>query len=371
MKSKVYFVAVGNLDSLPVVKKKLTRLLARSRILDFINPFFARWGLFGGLKHTCVVKMHFGEEGNTGFVRPEYVRTVIDSLIKRKVRPFLCDTNTLYKGRRTNSGDHLLLAYEHGFDIDSVGVGVIIPDEKIPGSVQDVDIAGKFIKKAKVAKVFLEADILIGVAHFKGHLMTGFGGALKNIGMGCASREGKLAQHSDFAPHVISDKCVGCAGCVEVCPVSAITIKENKSHIDNDICIGCATCIAACPYYAIEVEWDAGGQTLQEKMVEYAKAVLQKKRKSSAFINFAINITKECDCFAKNDPRICPDIGILASRDPVSLDKASLDLVNKACGKDIFRELHPRRDGLKQLEYAAALGLGNLDYQLIEIDMRG
>ena len=197
--------------------------------------------------------------------------------------------------------------------------------------------------------------------------MTGFGGALKNIGMGCASPEGKLAQHSDIAPFVRIDTCVGCEVCLGVCPAQAISIINRKAHIDNEKCIGCASCIASCLQAAIDVDWGRGGIDIQEKMVEYAKAILEDKQKKFIFINFAIKITKECDCFAKDDPKISPDIGILASRDPVSIDKATLDLIICACGKDIFKEVHPDRDGFKQLEHASKIGIGNLEYDLIEI----
>ncbi|MCM8796386.1 MAG: DUF362 domain-containing protein [Candidatus Omnitrophica bacterium] len=356
MKSRVYFIAVNNVDTAVDIKIKLTQLLLDSRILGFVNK-----------GSSVCIKMHFGEEGNTGFVKAEYVRLIVDYLLSKGAQPFLSDTNTLYKGRRTSSAEHLRLAAEHGFKRELIGAKVIIPDEKIKADIQEIEIGGRFIKTAKIARVFLDADVLIGIAHFKGHIMTGFGGALKNIGMGCASREGKLAQHSDLAPYVAMEKCTGCGECVKVCPVSAISLKKNKSHIDNAICIGCATCIAVCPFSAIDVHWDKGGELIQERMVEYAKSVLKDKKDSCAFINFAIKITKECDCLAKDDPRISPDIGILASQDPVSLDKACLDLVNKACGKDIFKEVHPQRNGFKQLEYAERLGLGSLDYELIQI----
>jgi len=266
-----------------------------------------------------------------------------------------------------NSKDHLALAKEHGFTKESTLGEVVIPDEREPGNVARVALNGKFIKTAKIVKLFQDADAIVDIAHFKGHLMTGFGGVLKNIGMGCATREGKLAQHSDVSPMVHIENCTGCGACVKVCPVNAVTLKERKSRIEAKRCLGCASCIAACKFYAIDVDWDAGGSTMQEKMIEYAKAVLIDKLQKSVFINFAIKITKECDCLAKDDPRIAPDAGIFVSRDAVSCDKAALDTVIAESKKDIFKESHPRRDGMKQLEYAAAIGLGNLDYELIEL----
>ncbi len=197
--------------------------------------------------------------------------------------------------------------------------------------------------------------------------MTGFGGAIKNIGMGCASREGKLAQHSEIAPVIYLEKCKGCMDCVRSCPVDAIRSEGRRIVIDPSKCIGCATCIAACVRGAIEVDWESGGSNIQEKMVEYAAAVLKQKNGKLSFINFVTKITKECDCLAKDDPRIIPDVGIFASTDPVSLDKACYDACINACGKDVFRVVHPDRDGLKQVRYAAKLGLGNIDYELIEL----
>ena len=356
MKSKVYFIKVNDPDDAGTIKEKFARLLDKSDCLGFIRK-----------SNLAVVKMHFGEEGNTGFVKPEFVRLVCESLLQKGATPFLCDTNTLYRGRRTNSKDHLQIAREHGFTREATAAEVVIPDETRKDNVAEVAINGKFIKTAKILKIFQDADAVVDIAHFKGHIMTGFGGVLKNVGMGCATREGKLAQHSDISPIVYLDNCVGCGACEEACPVKAVSIKDEKSNIDPEICIGCASCIAACKYNAIDVNWDAGGSAIQEKMIEYAKAALKDKSEKCAFINFAIKITGECDCLAKDDPRIAPDIGIFVSRDPVSADKAAFDLTVALSKKDIFKEAHPNREGSKQLNYAAAIGLGSLDYELINL----
>ncbi len=353
---KVYFVKASESDSVDEVKKRLSKLCDESRVLDCVK---------GG--DTTAVKIHFGDEGNTGHVKPEYAGVVCRKLIENGSVPFLADTNTLYRGRRTNSADHIKLAHEHGFTKKACGAEVVVPDDAKRGNVADVEIDGSFFKIAKVASVFLRAGSLVSLAHFKGHMMTGFGGALKNIGMGCASREGKLAQHSEIAPIVDLKKCEGCMECVKSCPADAIYKKSGRIVIDSSKCIGCATCIAACVHGAIGVPWESGGMKIQEKMIEYASAVLLKKKGKAAFINFAMKITKECDCLAKDDPRIAPDVGIFASLDPVSIDRACYDAVVRSCGKDIFKEAHPDRDGSKQLKYAAQMGLGSLDYELIEL----
>lgn len=355
MKSKVYFIAVKDADNISIVNDKLKILLEESKVLDFIRR-----------EQKVAIKAHFGEEGNTGFVRPQHLRVICDEVAGRGATAFLSDANTLYRGRRLNSADHLALAYEHGFTKEAVGIDTIIPDDTKKENVAEVRINQKFIKTAKVAKLFMDADAILAVNHFKGHILTGFGGALKNIGMGCATRQGKLAQHCDVSPVVYEDKCVGCGECQLICPVGAIEIVNNKATLDSYKCIGCASCMAACPTMAMFIDIEAGDK-VQEKIAEYSLAVLKDKKEKSGFINFAIRINQECDCWGMDNPRIAPDIGILASVDPVSIDKASYDVVNKFCGKDIFKIVHPKQDGMKQLKYAEEIGLGNLDYELITL----
>jgi uncharacterized Fe-S center protein len=355
-KSKVYFTGVKEKEDIPSVSAKLRKLIKETSLLDCIKK-----------GDRVAIKLHFGEKGNTGYVPPDYLGVISEEINLKQASPFLSDSNTLYKGSRTNSAEHLQIAYEHGFTPEKVKAQVIIPDDTRKDNVHSVPITGRFIRLAKIVRIFWDADALIGVAHFKGHIMTGFGGALKNIGMGCATRQGKMTQHSDISPLVIKNKCTGCAECELVCPVKAITIVDDKSCIDSSKCIGCANCIAACRFFAIEVPWESGGYLIQEKMIEYTKAVLSNKQDKAVFFNFCLKITQECDCIAKDDPRIAPDIGILASCDPVAIDKASYDLVVAACKKDVFKQAHPKWDGTRQLKYAFELGLGNLDYELINL----
>ncbi len=355
MKSRVYFISIDSLDNLQVINQKLKCLIDESKVLDFIQK-----------KDKVAVKLHFGEEGNTGFVIPQHVRVVSDAAISFGASVFLAETNTLYRGRRLNSQEHLKLAYEHGFTKEITHADLIIPDDTLGRNVACVEINQKFIKCAKIARIFMDADGLIAISHFKGHILSGFGGALKNVGMGCATRQGKLAQHCDLAPIVHTDRCIGCGECAAICPVKAIDLVNKKSVVDNAKCIGCASCLAVCPTMAMFIDFKAGRQ-LQDKMVEYSLAVLKDKKKKSGFINFAIKINKECDCWGMENPRIAPDVGILASVDPVSIDQASFDLVNKACGKDIFKDAHPDQDATRQLEHAQDIGLGSRDYELIEL----
>ncbi|MCQ9207944.1 MAG: DUF362 domain-containing protein, partial [Omnitrophica bacterium] len=253
--SKVYFISVDQADSRQLISLKLTRLLKESRLFNCLDK-----------GDRVAIKVHFGDEGNTGFVRPQYIRVIRDVIVKKQASCFVADTNTLYRGRRMNSEDHLELAYQHKFTPDVVGAEVLIPDDTKEENISSVVINRKFVKTAKIARIFVEAEAIVDVSHFKGHMMTGFGGAIKNMGMGCATREGKLVQHGDVAPVITRNKCVGCEVCVEACPVEAISIKREKAYLNSDKCIGCASCIAACKYNAIDVDWDAGEDTIQERM---------------------------------------------------------------------------------------------------------
>lgn len=355
MKSKVYFIPVLKADKPQSIAGKVKDLLEKSAILDIVQK-----------DYKVAVKIHFGEEGNTGFIDPLYTRVVCDGIAAKGARAFLADTNTLYRGKRMNSKDHLGLAGRHGFTKEATGAEIVIPDDAINKNVMNIKIDGRTVKNADIAGFFIAADAMVAVSHFKGHILTGFGGALKNIGMGCATRKGKMMQHCDASPVVYKDKCIGCGECEKVCPADAIHIEEKKSVVVAAKCIGCASCIAACPTMAMFIDMKSGA-LVQEKMVEYAGAVLNRKKGKAGFINFAVKINKECDCWGEETPRISPDTGIFASRDPVSIDRASFDMVLKACGRDVFSQAHPDQDGMIQLKYAQSLGLGSLDYDLITL----
>jgi uncharacterized protein len=355
MKSKVYFVQIADGDNISTVNARLSLLLAESRVLSFVDGV-----------EKIAVKMHFGEEGTNAFVKPEHLRLISEEITKKGAVPFLSDANTLYRGKRMNSKDHLDVAVAHGFTKQALGVDLFIPDDTKKEDVTEVKIDQRHIKTARVARCYVEADGLVAVTHFKGHGLTGFGGALKNIGMGCATREGKLAQHNDAAPTFYGDNCNGCGECEKVCPAGALHVEDHKSVLNKDKCIGCASCVAACPNGALFVDFMAGDD-VQRKMVEYSYAILKNKKDRSGFLNFALHINKECDCWPFENSRIAPDVGILASTDPVAIDKASLDLVNESCRKEVFREAHPQQNHILQLEYAEMLGLGSMNYELIRV----
>ncbi|MFH1138219.1 MAG: DUF362 domain-containing protein [Pseudomonadota bacterium] len=334
-------------------------------------------------RDLTAIKLHFGERGNTAFIRPIYIKRIVDKVTQCQAAPFITDANTLYVGTRSNSAQHLRTALENGFAPSVVGAPLIIADGLRGNSAIGVEINQKNVKIAYVGAEVVEADALISAAHFKLHEVAGFGGAIKNVGMGSASRRGKLDQHSGLGPKVQAKKCIGCGDCQARCSQKAITLQEQpnaktlKAFINPEKCIGCADCILACPQGAIQVQWSASIPTFMEKMVEYTAAALKGKEGKSFFINFLTQISPGCDCLPFADAPIVRDIGILASTDIVALDQASADLVNQepalpgAClktatgpGEDKIRGVYPNIDWEKQLEYAESLGLGSRDYEL-------
>lgn len=325
------------------------------------------------------VKLHFGERGCDTYVSPVFVRQVVDEVKTGGGRPFLTDTATLYGGSRRDAVGHLLTAIEHGFDYSVAGAPLIIADGLRGENSVEVEIGKKHIKQAKIAGDVAAADSMIVVSHFKGHCMAGFGGAIKNLGMGCASPSGKADQHYASKPTVAEDKCKGCGRCVHICPKSAAVLEGGKARIDPQCCVGCGACLGACPEEAIDLDWDKMPGFI-ERIVEYAFGAVSGKSERVGFINFVINVTPECDCLPWSDASIVPDVGILASKDPVAIDAASLDLVNAqqgfvtsalqshhGKGEDKFRGLWPKVDANHQISYGEAIGLGTSKYRLIEI----
>ncbi|MFP4036871.1 MAG: DUF362 domain-containing protein, partial [Desulfobacteraceae bacterium] len=366
--SKVFFADMRT-SAKENLLDKLERLIGHLDLADIIPP-----------RSLVALKLHFGEKGNTAFIRPILIRRIVETINAIGANPFLTDANTLYAGTRGNSVDHLRTAIENGFAFSVVNAPVIIADGLRGRSSTEVDVSGEMINIAHIASDIAAADALISIAHFKGHDLSGFGGAIKNIGMGCASRRGKMAQHADLAPQVKKKKCIGCGECAEHCAQSAITIQDEKAHIDPERCVGCGECILICPQKAINVNWNADVPRFQKKMAEYTLAVLKGKERRSACVNFLTQITPACDCNRHSDAAIVQDLGIMASLDPVAVDQASVDMINQepalghSCltqgrspGEDKFRAVYPNIDWGIQLSHAEKLGVGSRDYELISI----
>ena len=357
MAGKVYYIRVRAGDSTQMVSNKLGLLIDKSAVLSYI-----------GKDDFTAIKMHFGDSGNTGHIRAEWIREAAKHVKEITSNAFLVDSNVIYKAsRRTNSVDHLKIAYEHGLNLENVGLPVLIADGLRGRNFVEVPVNGKHFSRIKMASDFADCDSLLAMTHITGHILTGIGGAIKNVGMGCSSRRGKYEQHCGAVPEVDASQCTGCGKCVAICPAGALTLEMKKIKISRNACLGCGECAVVCRTKAIEIRWSETVENLQEKMVEYAKGVIDSFRSKVGYINFLIKVTKDCDCLAKDDPRIVDDLGILASDDPVAIDKASVDLIKASSDKDVFTEGYPETDWSAQLKYAGIMGLGSLEYKMEEV----
>ncbi len=322
------------------------------------------------------VKLHFGEPGADCYVHPVLVQAVVEKVREAGATPFLTDTNTLYRGCRRNGADHAVAAASHGFCWPVVDAPVIIADGLRGENSVQVPVAGKHFSTAYIAGAIHEADSMIVLSHFKGHMLAGFGGAMKNLAMGCAPPVGKAAQHSPRF-EVDQEKCIACGECEEVCPENAASLAGGKAVIDKDACIGCGECYAHCPESAIGMDYRTDLNDFAEKISEYALAALHGKEGRAGFINCVVDVTPDCDCVPWSDAAIVPDVGFAASVDPVALDQACVDLVNQQaghagthlecnleCGEDKFAGLWPNTCGPRTLEYGQEIGLGKTAYEL-------
>lgn len=371
-KSKVYFTDFRTRVGVSLTEK-LQRLIKKAGItdIDMDGKFVA-------------IKMHFGELGNLSYLRPNYAKAVADVVKECGGKPFLTDCNTLYPGSRKNALEHLDCANINGFNTITTGCQIIIGDG-LRGT-DDITVPvrnGEYCKEAYIGHAVMDADIFISLTHFKGHESTGFGGAIKNIGMGCGSRAGKMQQHNSGKPIVHDDLCRGCRRCAKECGSDAITYENGKAVINQDICKGCGRCIGACVFDAIENQnWNAN-EILGRKMAEYSQAVCDGR--PTFHISLVRDISPNCDCHGENDAPILPDVGIFASFDPVALDQACVDACLHATPMpnsqlsdnladphwhhhhDNFLDSNPNVRWKETLEHAEKIGLGTREYELIQM----
>jgi len=367
--SKVFFTNLRANSSTNLLKK-FENLIRKAGIetIDFDHKLTA-------------IKIHFGEPGNLAYIRPNFAARLVKFLKQKNAIPFLTDCNTLYHGRRSNAPWHLEAAFENGFFPPAVDCPVIIGDGLKGIDFREIELNLEYCKTAKIGTAIADADVLISMNHFKGHEMTGFGGALKNLGMGCASVGGKLFLHSGSSPRIYEKNCTGCRICEKFCNYGAIKVgKDRIARINYELCTGCGQCIAVCQYDAARVVWQNASEIVNKRVAEYSLAVVRDK--PSFHINFIMDISPDCDCWDFNDYPLVPDIGIAASFDPVALDQASADLVNqapllpgsriagkthKSNKKDAFKMTHPETFWQAGLEHAEKIGLGSRNYELSEV----
>lgn len=370
--SNVYFtdLRVKNGDNLLT---KLQRLIKTAGIgnIDFTDKYVA-------------IKMHFGEPGNLAFLRPNYAKAVADIVKELGGKPFLTDCNTLYVGGRKNALDHLDSANLNGFNPTTTGCQIIIADGLKGTDETLVPVeGGTYIKEAKIGRAVMDADVFISLSHFKGHESTGFGGALKNIGMGCGSRAGKMEMHSAGKPHVDQNLCVGCQMCAKICAHDAPEFENKKATINHDKCVGCGRCIGVCPKDAILSASDESNEILNCKIAEYTKAVIGNR--PHFHISLVIDVSPYCDCHGENDAAIVPNVGMFASFDPVALDMACAEAVNaqpvlsnsmlgdcseeeRAChNHDHFHSIFPETCWETAISHGEKIGIGNSKYKLITV----
>lgn len=370
-KSKVYFTNLRTKPSVSLLKK-MEILMIKAGIggIDFSKKLVA-------------IKIHFGEPGNLAYLRPNYAAHLARFLKSKGAVPFLTDSNTLYWGRRANAPSHIEAAFENGYNPISAGCPVIIADGLKGTEFREIGLNLDYCKSAKIGSAIADSDIIISLNHFKGHELTGFGGALKNLGMGCASVGGKMFLHSGSSPRIYEKNCTGCRICEKYCAHDAIKVGNDKiAHIDYEKCVGCGQCVAVCQYDAARVVWASTSETVCRRITEYAYAVV--KDKPSFHVNFIMDVSPNCDCWDVNDYPVVPDIGMAASFDPVALDKASADLVtmapalpgskimdtvsrNDLTGKDKFSHAHPDTHWQAGIDHGVKIGLGSSEYELVTI----
>jgi uncharacterized Fe-S center protein len=339
---------------------------AAEGIAEAVGKVYAACGGPGKIasEDFVAVKVHVGEKNNDTYVPPAVCRILGKMIMERGGQPFMIETSTLYKGERENAVRHFIHAQRQGFTFEATGLPFLSADGLSGNSETEVAIPGKLNATVKIAREILVSDALVSVAHVTGHLGAGFGATLKTLGMGLASRMGKMRQHSSMHPRIKTEACTFCKKCIAWCPEDAIVEKNGKAFIIADKCIGCGECVAVCRFEAVEYDWGVESADLEKHMAEHALGAIQHMREKCVFINVACNMTRDCDCMGFKQTKIIPDLGILASTDPVAVDQASMDMIKKAHGKDLAGLAFPHINGQIQLDHGEAIGLGSTRYEL-------
>jgi uncharacterized Fe-S center protein len=318
-------------------------------------------------RDLVAIKLHVGEPGTKTFVSPGIVAALVRAVAATGAKPFLTDTAVLYRSPRDNAVTHAEVARQHGFGHEAVGAPFVPADGLIGADEVELKVGGKHFEKVAIASGIMHSRSMLVLSHATGHLATGLGAALKNLGMGCASRKGKLRQHHGQHPSINEDHCTACGTCEHWCPSDAITVTKHAS-IDASKCIGCGECIAVCRDDAVTFGWGVMGRELQERVVEHAAAVVRSKPGRIAYVTVAQDITKDCDCLGLEQPALLEDIGLLASRDPVAIDAAVLRLVQERAGRSLESMSYPRTDGWVQIRHAEKLGLGQSEVEIVTVE---
>jgi uncharacterized Fe-S center protein len=356
LKSKVFFIRASRNEAVDEVQEKIRTLFRKADLKSCIET-----------NDLVGVKTHFGEERNETSIPFQYIQPLVDEIKIHSGRPFLTDTCVLYKSIRDNAVSHLQFAHAQGFTPENTGAPLVIADGLLGSDEKTVPIPGKIFKEVSIAGVACDINALIVISHVTGHMVTGFGGAIKNIGMGLASRKGKLRQHATMKPNISRKRCTGCGTCVDNCPEDAITLNDGKAVIDSKICIGCGECLTVCRFDAVSHDWNRDSSDLQKRMTEHALGVVIGKQDKTGCLNFLLSITKDCDCIPEKQKPILPDIGMLAGKDPVAIDAASLDLIKSQSGKDLTDLSYPQFDAWVQIRHGEAIGLGSSNYEMVEL----
>ncbi|MFH0879320.1 MAG: DUF362 domain-containing protein [Lentisphaerota bacterium] len=350
MRSKVFFAPLPDKAPADQIERNLAELLTAAEFEKHVPR-----------QDYVAVKTHFGEGDNITHVPPRFFKPLSERIRKAGAHPFLTETSTLYKGRRGDAVAHLLLAHEHGYTIEATGMPIIMSDGLKGDYEYDVEIGGGL--KVAVAGLLRKINALVCVSHPTGHIALGFGGTLKNLGMGLSSRKGKLVQHSSVKPQVNQETCTGCGRCIKWCPVNCITLTEKKARIDDRLCIGCGECLVECSYDAILYNWEMDKDQIQKSTAEHACGVV--KDKQCFYINYALNFTRDCDCFGTVKTPVVPDLGLFASTDPVAIDEACIAMLEQRSGKPLADLAYPELEPRIQIRHAEKLGMGSSQYELI------